>query len=265
MNTNKILLHHPGLTHAADVKDICAPLKLLGINYFSHVHIDNQQQFSAVGSAPDFARLYVEKGYYNFDIHMANSRPGESYQIWDGVQQKKETLSMHEDFMSFNMGHTFSIIVKHDQGKDCYNFATKLGNDVMNGKYLTMIEHLKNFISYFKDKIASHHELSKSYDFKLGLSDKSPGYQTNIPDLELDKFITTTQTDRSYALTGNQYLTKREIQCLKLLAQGSTFEEAALLLGITTRTIKAHVAAIKEKLGCINLFQLGMFFSKNGI
>jgi|688.fasta_scaffold99982_2 DNA-binding NarL/FixJ family response regulator len=50
-------------------------------------------------------------------------------------------------------------------------------------------------------------------------------------------------------------LTPRELEVLHLLREGLTFVEVGHLLSITERTARAHVGAIKEKLGATNTAQ----------
>jgi len=50
-------------------------------------------------------------------------------------------------------------------------------------------------------------------------------------------------------------LTPRELEVLKLLREGLTFVEIGHALSITERTARAHVGAIKEKLGATNTAQ----------
>jgi DNA-binding NarL/FixJ family response regulator len=50
-------------------------------------------------------------------------------------------------------------------------------------------------------------------------------------------------------------LTPRELEVLKLLREGLTFVEIGHTLSITERTARAHVGAIKEKLGATNTAQ----------
>ena len=58
------------------------------------------------------------------------------------------------------------------------------------------------------------------------------------------------------------YLTRRELECLHWIANGKTVEMTATILNVSARTITAHIVNIKEKLGCNNLFQLGMVYAK---
>lgn len=259
MNLQKFLKLHPTLNYAADLSAICSPLQQLNIVYFSHAQIDKQHNMSCLAIVPDFFNLYFQKGYYNFDLHMAKPKLGEEYVIWDAIERKKQTLSLHQDFMLFNQGHTFSIVINHESGKDCYHFATKLGNEYMNGEYLRLLDSLKKFIVYFKEKVANHKQLSEAYKLKIPLG--SGQFITEESLFNINNFNETIKSNRSYSLVGKSYLTQREIECLSWIAKGKTMEEIALLLDVSVRTIKAHVGSMKTKLDCTNLFQLGMNYT----
>jgi two-component system, NarL family, nitrate/nitrite response regulator NarL len=55
-----------------------------------------------------------------------------------------------------------------------------------------------------------------------------------------------------------EVLTSRELQVARTLASGASNKEIASLLGITERTVKAHVGAILEKLDVRDRLQLAM-------
>ena len=63
MMKQKIINTHPNFHFSDDINRICEPLKLLNIDYFSHVIVDKKNQFSALGMEPEFAKLYlIQKG-----------------------------------------------------------------------------------------------------------------------------------------------------------------------------------------------------------
>jgi len=263
MSTTKKIANHPSLLFAEDLREICAPLKTLNITYFSHVQIDAEGRFAALGMQPEFAKLYFEKQYYNFDIHMAQLRQPEQYILWDDIELSKETKQLNEDFLSFDLDHTFTISQQNEQRKDYFHFSAKRGNRAINYVYLQNLDLLKKFIGYFNDKIAAHRYLRRGYDIKFHIEENRAGYFTKELTLTADyaEFDRRINTDRIY-LAKNKYLTKREWQCLYWLAQGKTLEEAAIILEITLRTMKAHISNIKEKFACCSQFQLGMLFQE---
>src|SRR5690242_20600861 len=114
---------HPALIYAADFADICRPLQNLKINYFAHAQIDKQQQLSAMSSHPQFFQLYLEKRYYNVDLHMAEFGLTNDYYVWDMTERRGLSAKMNEDAIAFNARHPFSIIQKNKDSVDYFHFA----------------------------------------------------------------------------------------------------------------------------------------------
>ena len=57
-------------------------------------------------------------------------------------------------------------------------------------------------------------------------------------------------------------ITKREFESLHWLAKGKTYDEIAVILQIKERTVRFRLQALKEKTGCMTLFQLGSFYQQ---
>ena len=262
-NPSKKLLTHPALVLANDLQEICAPLKMLNIDYFAHVQIDQDNSYAALSLHPEFIKLYHEKKYYNFDIHMAQRRLPEQYILWDTVERKKESQQLYDDLKASGLGHTFTIVQENKDTKEYFHFAAKHGDDSINQSYLQNLDLLKKFISYFNEKVNAHKELKSAYDIKFILDQDQGGYFTNdeFAQKAYAEFNQKIKTDRIY-IDKDRYLTKRELECLYWLAKGNTLEESAIILGITPRTIKAHISNIKEKFVCYNQFQLGMLYQE---
>ena len=62
-----------------------------------------------------------------------------------------------------------------------------------------------------------------------------------------------------------QRTTPRELEILRLLAEGKTNKEIAMLLGITARTVETHRSKIMLKLGLHSLAELIHYAMRNGI
>lgn len=249
----RILNTHPTFVNSNDIEQICQPLKSLGIDYFSHVMIDNKEQFSAIGTCPQFAELYFKKKYYNFDIHRSPLHQGQHYTLWDDVERDPEMNAVYEDFQGFSLGHSFTISHQDIEGNaHYYDFSATLGNGDINYKYLQHLDTLKHFILYFNEQINSDKILKKAHDIKIIMTDN----KNNIKQKQTFDNLPVT---RIY-LTPNIYLTIRELQCLHELSQGKTIEEVSQVLSITPRTMKAHIKNMKNKLGCESIFQLGVVY-----
>lgn len=254
---------HPSINFAEELKQICKPLQLLNIAYFAHVQVDKQNRFSALGLQPEFVKLYLDKGYYRYDIHMAQTQQKESYIIWDNVERVKESKQLYDDFMDFRIGHTFTLCQKLSDHTEYFHFSAKLGQAYMNQQYLLNLHQLKQFIYYFRDKINNHKELKRAYQIKFSIPKQDAGYFTTTGNnivfpVDYEQAITTHRIFMDH----QTYLTKKELECLHYLAMGKKSSEISTILSITPRTIKAHIKNIKSKLNCKNQFQLGLKYAQ---
>jgi DNA-binding CsgD family transcriptional regulator len=61
------------------------------------------------------------------------------------------------------------------------------------------------------------------------------------------------------------YLTLRQKQCVRLLAEGKTAAAIAYELGLSTRMVRAHLFNAKQRLGAISLPQMVLIAEKMGL
>src|SRR3990167_10218686 len=165
---------HPALLYSQDLKDICAPLNHLNISYFSHVHIDNTGNFSALSNNPEFHEHYLNNKYYDADIHMAkNNNIQKKYIIWDEVKCSGQSKKLYEESKAFGADHTFTLIDKNKVGKNYYHFATHLSAPHVNYNYLSNFELLQLFILHFKHNISQSKTLSEAYNLTFTMDNKA--------------------------------------------------------------------------------------------
>jgi two-component system, NarL family, nitrate/nitrite response regulator NarL len=60
-------------------------------------------------------------------------------------------------------------------------------------------------------------------------------------------------------------LSNREIDVIKLVADGKTYKEIALILGLSSKTVDCYSQRIKLKTQCHSLALLVRFAIKNGL
>lgn len=85
-----------------------------------------------------------------------------------------------------------------------------------------------------------------------------------VSEIVLQGFLTTTRQDQHAQVAGAR-TTPRELEVLRLLAEGSSNKEVAAQLGITVRTAQAHRAKIMLKLGLHSLADLIRYAISNEI
>ncbi len=259
----KILKSHPSFTAAEDFDALCKPLEQLEIHHFSYVRVDANGQFSLLSKNPEVLKHYLKSEYYYNDVIQLTAETQEQYFLRDLQQLTGKTRQWQDDLNNFGFGHAFTILRSSPTQLDFYNFGTHFGNTRINEYYLQKLDMLKQFICFLHDKIDTKNHLKQADNYKLPLQGKESGFQQQVCDSLAKVNSLNLQPNSRYYLPGTQcYLTQREYECLSWLAKGKTQDEIAILLGISLRTVRAHVTQIKEKLQCYNQFQLGMYFSK---
>ncbi len=259
----KILKQHPCFTAADDFEALCKPLEKLEIYQFSHVKVDADGHFSLLSKHPELVKHYFESEYYYFDILQLNSKLEEQYLMRDLQNLTGKTRQLQDDINAYGIGHAFTILHRSATRLDFYNFATHFGNSRINEYYLQKLDVLKQFISFFHEKVETNAHLKLAYDYRLPCKDKENGFQQQLAnDLMAVDNLNIKPASRYYIPGSQCYLTRREYECLSWLAKGKTQDEIAIILNISLRTVRAHITQIKEKLQCYNQFQLGMYFSK---
>ncbi len=257
---------HPIFTQSQDIADICSPLNLLNISYFSHVHLDNAGIFSGIANNVKFAENYIEKKFYEADIHLANSDNINKFVVWDAIERFGRSEQMYSEGIELGVNHAFTIFEKTDYGRDFFHFATNQADSSINQTYLSNIDLLNQFIMYFKNTMNESKSLSSAYDFPFVIEKPYDGFIINpaIPinpnalRARLTKLI---HNNKAFKVNNKTLLSFREMEVLAWLHYGKAVSQVAEILGVTDVTINKHIARIKEKTRCYTQFQMGEFFS----
>ena len=85
-----------------------------------------------------------------------------------------------------------------------------------------------------------------------------------VSEIVLDGFLKTRSEHQQRGRAGAR-TTPREIEIIRLLAEGKTNKEIAALLGITVRTVETHRSKIMLKLGLHSLAELIHYAMRHGI
>ncbi|MCB1827349.1 MAG: autoinducer binding domain-containing protein [Coxiellaceae bacterium] len=247
---------HPCLQNSDAIKAVCKPLEAFGISYFAYVQVNHKQQFFALGNHPEFAECYLEKQYYNCDVHLdTHYHQGEHFILWDYVETASLDQGFADDFDAFGLGHTFSIIRNYRDIKECFHFATPKSDTVNAARCWNHLEELKRFIAYFKETIQQHRSLRLVYQTPFQINAPKKTIQLNKQALILPKDYKTKRIPYK-----NTYITRKEFECLHWLANGKTAAQIALILQISERTVHAHIRNMKQRLNHPTMFQLGMIY-----
>lgn len=259
---------HPAILFSNELSTICIPLKKLHISYFSHVHINSNQEFSALCTNPGFTEHYLQNKRYNADINLAvNKQKLNDFLIWDSINCSGKTLELYKEASEFGIKHIFTLIEKNPKSTDFYHFATNNSSSTINQVYVEKLDLLKLFILYFKESIKAAPELLKAYDYRFNIH-KNAKFQFSAPRFvnphnDAQEFIeallaqyTTLLKKNLIYLSQNSLLTPREKICLQHTMKGNTAKQIAKILKISPRTVELHIANIKNKFQVNNKIQL---------
>lgn len=90
-----------------------------------------------------------------------------------------------------------------------------------------------------------------------------PFLSSFIPNDTLVKYIRKEKNENKYAFDETKKLSSREIDVLKLLANGLSYKEVATKLFISARTVESHKKNIEEKLELNSMVDLLKYAIKN--
>ena len=85
----------------------------------------------------------------------------------------------------------------------------------------------------------------------------------NVSEIVVEEFLSSTR--KKQGESASTPATPREIEIIRLLAEGKANKEIAALLGITVRTVETHRAKIMLKLGLHSLAELIHYAVRRGI
>jgi DNA-binding CsgD family transcriptional regulator len=238
------------------------PLYAIGVDlfHFARIYLDGRR-FS-LSNKPYFTQYMYE--FYS--IH---------YQLTDFtyVKQVERVSSRYMDFTKES--NTVANYAQSNFGLLYDGFLLVKRSDIFTdylyfsaNEYRAITQHLgvqevfEHFYLYFLDKgsglIASGQQCAVIPQHVLSYA----GNEFKDDDSQLARFFQYTPIDRFY-LENSEYLTKREIHCLGLLANGLDYQGIANHLSRSVRTVINHFENIKRKTGCEQLISLVVFATKN--
>lgn len=261
----KKIVEHPSIQYAQDFAALCKPLEKLNITYFAHARVDSTGAVSGVNNHPAFLEHYLQREYFNIDIHVADSDLIQNYLIADNVTLCGESKKLQQAEIDHDIRHVFTIIEEKAQTCNYYHFATNKTNPSINQVYLNNVDLLELFVAYFKEQVNASKKLQRAYDIKFLLAeDKNCLLETNTEyhrSIVREEFLKSIQFNNRIEIANNEAFTLRELEVLFWLHYGKTSYDISRLLELAEVTVNKHISRIKNKAQCFTQFQLGELFS----
>lgn len=256
---------------AALLNRICNPLKKLGIVFFGYTACDQAGNTVCMGTDARYAERYLYEGFYQYDIHRYNysADKKETYIFWDYVELDHSAAKLYR--FSAEMGHSHTLTISRVQNNKthCFHFSGKPGNASINQNYLSDLDTLHAFIEYFLDRLVDVKELKQMTEqaFKsvLPANREIQVYSMRAINLLSEKQLVELAGPIAFSDRGRQLLTRKELDCLRLLNIGKSAAMIGKILGSSQKMIEKHIANVKRKYNCHTQFQLGKIIAEKHI
>lgn len=266
---NSFLKNHPSLIFADDMQRVCQPIFKLGIDYFSHVKINSQNEMTANASNPEYFRFYFEQGFHQSDLHTAHFEIPQRYVLWHLVKREGKAEELYQSGIEYGLFYIFTVIDRSPSEQNYYHFAARASKDYMNDFYFRHIDLLEQFIAYYKHSLILNNRLNRAYELPYKIKDTEGShiiqvdYSQSISMEQIKDYLGSIQ----FSSSTNELpqLSRRELQCALYLLEGKTSMEIAQLLNLSPRTVEVYFNRLKSRFGSKNKIQLTRHLIEAGI
>jgi len=240
-----------------EICTLSAPLNLhLKIHYFAFKRTYNDCSKIYLFNHPSYYQHWFDKQYYL--LGNKEGRPNyyeNGYDLWDCLPDPHKLYD--EGAKYFDIAHGLTITRKHEEYCDFFFFATHVVNSHIRQLYFERRDIFEKYCDYF---ISTSNDLIKQAEKSKIILPLPEPMKSIKPILKINEFLKEIQLLEKNEL--HYHLTKREIECANLLAEGRSYKEIARAYGLSPRTVEEHSYNIRSKLGCKNKSELIALLSK---
>lgn len=243
------LIDHFSARHHARLQQVTQPLSThFGISYFCFQRVKANGAWTILGNKPDWLNYSAGKHFYRVDpslIHPSHYQTGLNFPSTHQHSEFQATLGT-DCVKKFDINHPLAIIDRQFDYCDFYFFGAPTAHSNVLNSYINHVHLLKDrYPEYFKH--ACRDLIAEMDDHAVDLNQLKP--ESFAASSNVLKILASIENDFLHDITNNSCLSHREQQCLMLYRTGLSAKESAPLLGISYRTVEAHMNSIKRKLG----------------
>jgi DNA-binding CsgD family transcriptional regulator len=276
-------------TEGDSIVNICAPLKLLGIEHFCYYKVYSD------GTIIDFATHLAWTEFFYNKIYNLKYNPLEivdHFYVQDGIslwEMNPHNKIWQDGKEYFNVGNGITLsLEKNEIFSETCCFWTHRDNYQINNFYLNNLDLLKIFVTYFKEK--ARHLLERAKTDRLTIPKIAEVEGTNFTiknnrDLDLQnqnqlhkQFIATLYPKKSNSINMDEdstnlskllitsidpSLTPQQAKCVELLLSGKSVKCVSAKLNLSPRTVEHYLATVRKKYHCRNVKELIAYYLEN--
>jgi len=262
------------ITHSDLITKVTKPLRdHFGVCYFTYHHIDNKGRYTVLVDRPDWAQHYVAEKIFLNDPYLRHPdvyQPGFCLLETHGSEEYKQTV-LKSGKTVLNMDTGVMLIQKTGAGVEFFGFAANKKTSSLDKLYTNRPYLLKSFGSHFKKELSSilfqmKQESSSLLDLK---GNDFLCKETISPEISQESHLAyLKEIGMRREIEMALLLSMRERQCLKLLLEGKSAKETAVILRLSPRTVESYFENIKDKLSCWTkheIYSIAQNFQKLGL
>ena len=262
---------HPCLKHHEMIKDICRPLKSLGVHFFGYTAVDSMNNGYCLGSRANYAEEYLRKKHVKNDLNYRDDKPKskKDYDFWDFQELDSNKKDLYQMAAEFDQGHTLSITKHEIDMTHSFHFSGQLADEGFNQRLLEKMDTLHAFMDLFSHQLNNIPELNEIYNHPERIANPVSSENRTISLIDIDprSFIIDHKARHTinFKSESKYLLTANERDCLKWLIKGKSAEMIAEINQISRKTVERYISSLKEKFQCYTLFQLGQRVAEQGL
>jgi len=242
--------------HSDAVKKCTRPLSHLGVTCFYYVSIKNNGDHFLLTDCPNVDEYYYQEEIYFKDPYL---RHPDNYQsgFFFFDTHKKEEFDQSLAYLSrnFQICPLVGLCKKQQDSVEFFGFwGDSDKSPSFEHIYLNYSNLLKSFAIHFKQECSSILQESVAPYLSLekligpDLFNSKPTSISKIDSKSLQHYLI--ELGFGHEVVKADSLSLRERQCIKLLLQGKSMKETAVVLNLSPRTIEHYFENIKNKFNC---------------
>ena len=236
------------------LNDVASPLHHLNIQWFGYgrFYLDEQQQcdtFFWANTHLESFQWYCLNALDNgpdFTEAIRQTQLGETNYFTVSLNTNDYIINAFQELYSFLAG--ISVYRRHPTYVELWDFSTTQTDSLISAALnFSKLQLLSRYINFFNDKLPAldlDERNSIKFPTKLNMAPYEKIYN-------FDKFLEVTELNRKSLIVQGKLITisKREWECLYMLAGGKTMKEAAKSLWLSPRTVESYLNNLKIKTG----------------
>ena len=246
--------NHMSISTSGDVNQICKPFfDATGIKLFSYVRVYKSGEILSLTSNPEFQKYYYAQEFYKqpkaistcikSGNHLLSANPNLNSMLNDAKEY-------------FSLDNMFEMVTNCGEFYETIRFAGNYQDNSVLDIYFNKQDVLTALKFYFlekgKDIISKALAPGKLIDLSEYCNPKEINVNISLTALEHLK----SSISRYYITNSNEYLTRRELECLLYFMKGLSSVEVSKILSISEKTVRSYLESMISKMGVENRSEL---------